>query len=119
MKDRLVSVARTLVLYVIELVIFYGFAFAFIHMVDSRKAVFYAGLSSFFVLCACLVGRPLVPHILLNLFGRPLVLLMFVVVVGFGVLGAGQPDFSVVAPGFALVLLGAALADRLEKSRRK
>jgi len=119
MKDRLISVARTLVLYVIELVIFYGLAFAFVHLVDSRKAAFYAGLSLFFVCCACLVGRAPVPHSLLNFFGRPMVLLMFVVVVGFGVLGAGQPDFSVVAPGFALVLLGAAFADRLEKSRRK
>lgn len=119
MTHRLVPIARTIVLYAVEFMIFYGLAFAFVYMVDARRAVFFAGLSSFFFFCACLVGRPPAPHLLLNLFVRPMVLMMFVVVVGFGVLGAGQPDFSVVAPGFALVLLGAAFADRLEESRRK
>lgn len=119
MNEKLVLYARTFILYLVEMGIFYGIAFACVYVIDGRKAAFLSGLSAFFVLCASLVERPAAPHLLLTLFVRPTVLLMFVVVVGFGVLGAGRPDFTVIAPGFALVLLGAAFAERLAKSGQR
>lgn len=119
MNEKLVLYARAFILYLIEMGIFYGVAFVFVYIIDSRRAVFLAGLSLFFVLCACLVELPAAPHLLLALLMRPTVLLMLIVVVGFGVLGAGQPDFTVIGPGFGLALLGAAFAERMAKSRQR
>ncbi|MFM0358988.1 hypothetical protein PQR12_36335 [Paraburkholderia nemoris] len=114
-----VSLLRSTTAYFLELAAFYILAYVGICFVDRSKAEFLAGFSLFLVACACLIGRPAAPHMLLKLIARPMILLMAVVVLGFGAFGTREPDLTVFAPGFALVLLGAAFADRIEKSREK
>jgi hypothetical protein len=108
-----------LAVYLIEFAAFYALAFAATYFIDSSKAEFQAGLALFFLFCACLVGRPLEPHYLIRALTRPSVLLMSVVVLGFGVFVRREPDLTVLAPGLGLCFLGAAFADRIERSRKK
>ncbi|MGF6918201.1 hypothetical protein OKW41_001382 [Paraburkholderia sp. UCT70] len=115
MKPR----ALHLVVYWVELAVIYAIAFCVVYSVDASKAEFQAGLSLFFVICACLIGRPSMPHELAKLLARPMVLLMSIVVMGFGIFGTRQPDLTILAPGVGLCLLGAAFADRVERSRTR
>lgn len=101
-----------------EFLIFYGLAFGIIYFVDRVSAIFLGGLSTFFVLCACAVGRTAVPHTLLKLFLQPSILVMYAVVVVFSV-GRAQPDLTVFAPAFALALIAAALGDRISRLLKK
>jgi len=110
---------RSAALYVLELVVFLALAYAAVYFVDHSKASFLAGLSLFFLLGACLIDRPASPHSLLKLLARPEILVMGIVVVGFGAFGRREPDLTVFAPGLALVILGAAFANRVAKSREK
>jgi hypothetical protein len=110
---------RSALFYVSELAIFFALAYAAGYLANPSKATFLAGLSLFFLLGACLIDRPAAPHMLLRLFARPMNVLMFVVVVGFAAFGTREPDLTVFAPGFALSMLGAAFANRIEKSRHK
>jgi hypothetical protein len=111
--------AKTSFNYVMELSVFYGIALLSTRFLQPETALFQAGLALFFVICACLVGRPAAPHDLLRLMGRPIILLMAAVVIGFGVLGGSEPHFSELAPAFGLCLLGAAFSDRVGRSRNK
>jgi hypothetical protein len=115
MKARIVHLAA----YFIELAAVYTLAFCAVYFVDASTAAFQAGLALFFVICACLIGRPTMPHELVKLLARPAVLLMSIVVLGFGVFGTHEPDLTVLAPGVGLCLLGAAFADRVERSRTR
>ncbi|MEM5383873.1 hypothetical protein VSR68_09740 [Paraburkholderia phymatum] len=104
--------------YLLEFVAFYALAFVVEHFIDPAKAAFQAGLATFFLTCACLISRPSAPHQLFWLMTRPAILLVSVIVVGFGALGGREPDLSVLAPGVGLCLIGAAFADRVERARR-
>lgn len=101
-----------------ELSIFYGLAFGVIYLADRTSATFLAGLSTFFVLCACAVALTVVPHTLLKFFLQPSILIMYAVVVVFSV-GRTQPDLTVFAPAFALALIAAALGDRINRLLKK
>lgn len=113
------SIIRSCGILMSELLIFYGLSFGMIYFVDRSSATFLAGLSTFFALCACAVGRTAVPHTLLRLFRQPSILIMYAVVIIFSVFGKMQPDLTVFAPSFALALLAAALGERLNRSLRK
>ncbi|WP_089162817.1 hypothetical protein [Caballeronia sordidicola] len=115
MKPRIVHIAA----YLSELAAAYALAFFFLYFVDTSKAAFQAGLMLFFVLCACLIGRPFMPHEIIKWLGRPAVALMSIVVLGFGTFGTHEPDLTILAPGVGLCLLGAAFADRVERSRKR
>jgi len=104
--------------YLLELAFFYAIAFLLSYFAAASTAFFQAGLASFFFLCACLVGRPNLPHDLVRPLSRPAVLLMSLAVVAFGVLGRSEPDLSTLAPAIGLCFLGAAFSDRVEQSRR-
>lgn len=119
MNSRPIFLFRSAIIYLLELAIFFSLAYVAVFLADRSKAMFLAGFSLFLLLCACLIDRPTAPHQLIKLFARPMILLMSVVVIGFGAFGTGEPDLTVFAPGFALVLLGAAFADRVDKSRRR
>jgi hypothetical protein len=105
-----------LITYVCELAAVYSLAFCAVYLIDAAKAVFQAGLALFFVVCACLIGRPPLPHELIKLLACPTVALMSIVVLGFGAFGTHEPDLTVLAPAIGLCLLGAAFADRVERS---
>ncbi|ALP65227.1 hypothetical protein [Paraburkholderia caribensis] len=115
MKPRIVHIAA----YLGELATAYALAFCFVYFVDTSKATFQAGLALFFVSCACLIGRPFMPHALFKWLARPAVALMSIVVLGFGTFGTQEPDLTILAPGVGLCLLGAAFADRVERSRTR
>jgi hypothetical protein len=115
MKPRIVHIAA----YLSELAAAYALALCFVYFVDASKAAFQAGLALFFVVCACLVGRPFMPHALFRWLARPAVALMSLVVLGFGAFGTHEPDLTVLVPGVGLCLLGAAFADRVERSRTR
>jgi hypothetical protein len=110
---------RSVAIYVLELAIFFALAYVAVYLVDQSKAVFLSCFSLLLLLCACVIDRPAAPHMLLKLFARPMILLMFLVVVGFGAFGTRVPDLTVFAPGLALALVGAAFASRVDKSRQK
>ncbi|WCM22952.1 hypothetical protein NDK50_33800 [Paraburkholderia bryophila] len=119
MNSKTTGFFQSTAIYLLELTIFFLLAYLAVYPVDQSKAQFLAGFSLFLVLCACVIGRPAAPHFLLKLFARPTILLMFIVVVGFGAFGTREPDLTVFVPGFALALIGAAFADRVDKSRQK
>jgi hypothetical protein len=118
MSGKIKSFIGSCVVLMFELSIFYGLAFGVIYMVDWSSAMFLAGLSTFFVVCACVVARTAVPHTLLRFFLQPPILIMYAVVVIFSV-GRTQPDLTVFAPAFALALIAAALGDRINRLIKK
>lgn len=111
--------AKTSFNYVMELAGFYGLSLFVARLLQPEIALFQAGLSLFFVTCACLIDRPEAPHDLLRLMSRPTIFLMSVVVIGFGVLGGSEPHFAELIPAFGLCLVGTAIADRVDQSRKK
>ncbi|WP_338862710.1 hypothetical protein IHE31_06270 [Mycetohabitans rhizoxinica] len=113
------DICKSIAIYALEAVFFYALSFFVVYLVAPPKAVFLAGLSLFFFVCACLIGRPAAPHLLFMLLTRPAIFLMCFVVIGFGVFGTGELDLTVFAPALSLSLLGAAFADRVEKSHHK
>ncbi|MEJ2768941.1 hypothetical protein [Mycetohabitans sp. B46] len=119
MKSRNADIFKSIAIYILETAFFYTLSFFLVYLVAPPKAVFLAGLSLFFLVCACLIGRPVAPHLLLMLLTRPAIFLMCFVVIGFGAFGTGEPDLTVFAPALSLSLLGAAFADRVEKSHHK
>lgn len=113
MTSQIKSIAGSLSILTIELLLFYGVAYGTTYFVDPSKAEFLAGFSSFLVLCACGIGRTPVPHLLLRLFVSPSILIIYASVVVFSVLGKPEPDLTVFVPGFALALFAATLGERI------
>ncbi|CAM2194933.1 conserved membrane protein of unknown function [Paraburkholderia kururiensis] len=105
--------------YLIELAIYFSIAYAISIAIDKDRALFAAQLSTFFAVCACLIARPVAPHLILRMYANFGVSIAAIATVGFGMVAGREPTLTPLVPGVGLTLIGAALAERVAKSRAK
>ncbi|AMM17370.1 hypothetical protein AX768_24455 [Burkholderia sp. PAMC 28687] len=110
---------RVASIYVAELLIMYAVYFAIAFFLDQVRAEFFAGLSLFFTVIACLVSRPRAPHIAVRYALRPWIGVVFLVNFLFGAATATSQDYASLVPGLGMMLILGSVSECVRRSREK